>query len=412
MVAVMNSDGSVAERVWYTPYGEARHFWGDDANGDFQTDTQDAIDIYALGLSVGPDIADDQYIVEMDLDRDGDVDLNDMAQVGSAKSALPAGWISDAGSTSLDNIVGYDGYLFIAASEQYHVRYRCYDPELGRWLERDPRGYFDGLNLFAYVRSLPLKLNDPLGLQSQDPMRIHGIDGSVEDCIRHYLAERDRARTKIKNIIQAMNMRCQSGGASGNGPFGGYGKLVGMTAVEMGVHGGTQFLIWDSCAGAGQGIPAHELAIIENRIGLAKGLAKIATKGVLGVTVTCELYGILRELEAGQPEQAVGRAADAYAGMLAGILGGAAAGAQWGTCTGGFIGAGVGLVVGGSSVAARRAVDRTVNGPLYDTMTIEDQLHCIYLEKSLQQQVRQLVDSIRDLQLCSPCEPIECSLTK
>ncbi|MFG0284057.1 MAG: RHS repeat domain-containing protein, partial [Phycisphaerales bacterium JB039] len=103
------------------------------------------------------------------LDRDGDVDLNDMAQVGSAKSALPAGWISDAGSTSLDNMVGYDGYLFLPASEQYHVRFRCYDPELGRWLERDPIGYVDGSSLYLGVRSTPTRFTDPLGLACDPP---------------------------------------------------------------------------------------------------------------------------------------------------------------------------------------------------------------------------------------------------
>ena len=37
----------------------------------------------------------------------------------------------------------------------YHVRFRWYDPEQGRWWERDPAGYLDGLNPFEYVLSSP-----------------------------------------------------------------------------------------------------------------------------------------------------------------------------------------------------------------------------------------------------------------
>lgn len=39
-----------------------------------------------------------------------------------------------------------------------------YHVDLGRFLQRDPAGYADGLNLYAYVRNNPLRFLDPLGL--------------------------------------------------------------------------------------------------------------------------------------------------------------------------------------------------------------------------------------------------------
>jgi RHS repeat-associated protein len=47
------------------------------------------------------------------------------------------------------------------------TRFRIYDPELGRWLSRDPLGMAEarqGPNLYAYVANNPLNLVDPLGL--------------------------------------------------------------------------------------------------------------------------------------------------------------------------------------------------------------------------------------------------------
>jgi RHS repeat-associated protein len=44
--------------------------------------------------------------------------------------------------------------------------YRFYDPDLGRWLSRDPIGETGGINLYAYVLNSPVNLWDPLGLDA------------------------------------------------------------------------------------------------------------------------------------------------------------------------------------------------------------------------------------------------------
>jgi RHS repeat-associated protein len=43
--------------------------------------------------------------------------------------------------------------------------FRAYDPDLGRWLSRDPIEEQDGLNLYAYVHNTPSNAIDPYGLK-------------------------------------------------------------------------------------------------------------------------------------------------------------------------------------------------------------------------------------------------------
>ena len=50
--------------------------------------------------------------------------------------------------------------------------YRAYDPDLGRWLSRDPQENAEigqGVNLFAYVNNSPVNLTDLFGLQDSAP---------------------------------------------------------------------------------------------------------------------------------------------------------------------------------------------------------------------------------------------------
>jgi len=43
-----------------------------------------------------------------------------------------------------------------------------YDPEIGRWLTPDPKGFDNGLNLYAYVLNDPLIKLDLYGLETND----------------------------------------------------------------------------------------------------------------------------------------------------------------------------------------------------------------------------------------------------
>jgi RHS repeat-associated protein len=74
------------------------------------------------------------------------------------------------GLSDVANVILFAGYRFDAATGLYQVRHRYHHPTLGRWINRDPKGYVDGMSLYEYVASRPMGATDPMGLGSFETM--------------------------------------------------------------------------------------------------------------------------------------------------------------------------------------------------------------------------------------------------
>ena len=78
--------------------------------------------------------------------------------------------------TSPGNPYMFTSRRYDAETELYHYRARTYSPELGRFLQTDPIGYADSMNLYGYVGNNPVTFIDSMGLKIQ-----FGADVSRDD---------------------------------------------------------------------------------------------------------------------------------------------------------------------------------------------------------------------------------------
>jgi RHS repeat-associated protein len=77
--------------------------------------------------------------------------------------------ISQSGTLADANVYRFSSKEFHASSGMYYYLYRFYDPNLQRWLSRDPIEEQGGLNLYVFVNNDPEDYFDAFGQQSNSP---------------------------------------------------------------------------------------------------------------------------------------------------------------------------------------------------------------------------------------------------
>jgi RHS repeat-associated protein len=139
-----------------------------DADGDGRVDM---FDWYAMQTCFTKNTTRCNYL--FDDNGDGVVNFYDLANFKQAADGPQGGpgatqWRRKLVASRYGNPFMWTGQRYDATTGQYHFWARTYSPSLGRWMQRDPLEYQDGVNLSSYVGGNPVGYVDLYGTIGMD----------------------------------------------------------------------------------------------------------------------------------------------------------------------------------------------------------------------------------------------------
>ncbi|KRA62341.1 hypothetical protein ASD79_22350 [Caulobacter sp. Root655] len=147
----------------------------------------------------------------------------------------------------------YTGQIALPELKVYHYKARVYDPMRGWFLQTDPIGYGDNLNLYAYADADPINNSDPTGLLTKEQIAFQAYQKAHEGQYARGFFTIVGAPAAAGVAIGGCVVACPAGAAA----VGGWALTrIPFTFLNSATAVGAEFLAPGAGIGAGYGLLA------------------------------------------------------------------------------------------------------------------------------------------------------------